>query len=211
MDIEFKISKKPVNYNKALKLLEKRVSIVKAGGRELVWFLEHPTTYTAGIRSKKDEILDKSINVIKTNRGGKVTFHGKGQIIFYFVINLNSRKKDIRWFINIIEKSIIFTLKEFGINSFNDKENIGIWINHNSKIKKIAAIGIKIKKWIAYHGFAINYSVNLNNFSKIIPCGIDGCIMTKVSEYHPHLDSYHVKLIVKKFIESEFNLKFVSE
>jgi len=94
MDIEFKTSKKPVNYKKALHFLKKRVEKVKKGGRELVWFLEHPTTYTAGIRYKKEEILDKSIKIIKTNRGGKITLHNPGQKIVYFVINLNKRKKD---------------------------------------------------------------------------------------------------------------------
>ena len=107
MDIEFKISKNPVNYKKALKLLEKRVNLVKKGGRELVWFLEHPTTYTAGIRYKNEEILDKSINVIKTNRGGKITLHNPGQQIVYFVINLNKKKKDIRNLSKQIENTII--------------------------------------------------------------------------------------------------------
>jgi len=107
MDIEFKISKNPVNYKKALQLLEKRVEEVKKGGRELVWFLEHPTTYTAGIRYKKEEILDKSINIVKTNRGGKITYHGPGQMICYFVIDLKKRHKDIRKFISLIEKNYL--------------------------------------------------------------------------------------------------------
>ena len=88
------------------------------------------------------------------------------------VINLNKRKKDIRKFISVIEKSIIDTLKEFDIESFNDRKNIGIWINHNNEIKKIAAIGIRVKKWIAFHGFSVNYSNSLEEYKKIIPCGI---------------------------------------
>ena len=166
MIIETKISKKPVIYKKAIKILENRISnILKNNKPELIWILEHNNVYTAGTSFKDSDIIDKSIKIVKTNRGGKITFHGKGQIIFYFVINLNNRKKDIRSFINIIERSIINSLKEFDINSFSDKKNVGIWINHKSSIRKIAAIGIKIKKWIAYHGFAINYSVNLNNLS----------------------------------------------
>ena len=140
------------------------------------------------------------------NRGGKITFHGKGQIIFYFVINLNSRKKDIRWFINIIEKSIIYSLKEFGINSYNDKKNIGIWINHESTTKKIAAIGIKIKKWVAYHGFAINYSVNLNNFKKIIPCGIKNKDLINISQIKEIDKNKFIKLLIKNFIKYLNNL-----
>ena len=207
MIIETKISKKPVIYKKAIKILENRITnILKNNKPELIWILEHNNVYTAGTSFKDSEIIDKSIKIIKTNRGGKVTFHGEGQIIFYFVINLNSRKKDIRWFINIIEKSIIFTLKEFGINSFNDKENIGIWINHNSKIKKIAAIGIKIKKWIAYHGFAINYSVNLNNFSKIIPCGIKNKGLINISQLKEIDKNKFIKILIKNFIKYLNNL-----
>ena len=207
MIIETKISKKPVIYKKAIKILENRITnILKNNKPELIWILEHNNVYTAGTSFKDSDIIDKSIKIIKTNRGGKVTFHGKGQIIFYFVINLNSRKKDIRWFISIIEKSIIFTLKEFGINSFKDKENIGIWINHKSKIKKIAAIGIKIKKWIAYHGFAINYSVKLNNFSKIIPCGIKNKGLINISQLKEIDKNKFIKILIKNFIKYLNNL-----
>ena len=178
MDIEFKISKKPVNYNIALKLLEKRVSIVKAGGRELVWFLEHPKTYTAGIRSKKDEILDKSINVIKTNRGGKITLHNPGQQIVYFVINLNNRKKNIRNLVMQIENVIIKFLNIYKIKSYADKKNIGIWV----KKKKIAAIGIRVTRWVAYHGFSININNNINDYKKIIPCGLDNFKITSLKK-----------------------------
>ena len=173
MKIEIKKSTKLIEYKEAIDFLEKRVIQVSQNKlSELIWILEHPNTYTAGTGYDENDILDKSIKIIKTNRGGKVTYHGPGQIICYFVIDLNKRKKDIRKFTKIIEKTIIDTLKEYKINSFNDPENIGIWINHKKKIKKIAAIGIRIKKWIAYHGFSINVTNNLNNYNKIIPCGI---------------------------------------
>ena len=123
MDIEFKTSKKPVNYKKALHFLKKRVEKVKKGERELVWFLEHPITYTAGIRSKREEILDKSINIIKTNRGGKITLHNPGQQIVYFVINLNKRKKDIRNLVRQIENTIIKFLKILIFSSERKNEN----------------------------------------------------------------------------------------
>ncbi len=207
MIIETKISKKPVIYNKAIKTLENRfTNVLKNKKPELIWILEHSNVYTAGTSFKVSDIIDKSIKIIQTNRGGKITFHGKGQIIFYFVINLNNRKKDIRWFINIIEKSIISSLKEFGINSYNDKKNIGIWINHKSKIKKIAAIGIKIKKWIAYHGFAINYSVNLNNFRKIIPCGIKNKGLINMSQLKEIDKNKFIKILIKNFIKYLNNL-----
>ena len=173
MKIEIKKSTKPVEYKEAIAFLEKRlVQINQKKETELIWILEHPSIYTAGTSYNENEILDKSINVIKTNRGGKITYHGPGQTICYFVIDLNKRKKDIRKFTTTIENTIIQTLKEYKINSFNDRDNIGIWVNHENKIKKIAAIGIRVTKWIAYHGFAINVNNNLENYNKIIPCGI---------------------------------------
>ena len=173
MNIEIKNSIKPVNYKTAINILEKRVhNLALNGGRELIWFLEHKSIFTAGTSYKENEIIEKSIKIFKTNRGGKITWHGPGQIICYLVIDLNKRKKDIRKFISAIEKSIINTLKELDMKSFNDRKNIGIWINHNKEIKKIAAIGIRVKKWIAFHGFSINYSNSLEEYKKIIPCGI---------------------------------------
>ena len=178
MDIEFKISKNPVNYKKALKFLEKRVSLVKSGGRELVWFLEHPVTYTAGIRSKDEEILDKSISVLKTNRGGKITLHNPGQQVVYFVINLNKRKKDIRNLVKQIENTIIKFLKIYKIKSYADRKNIGIWVEK----RKIAAIGIRVTRWIAYHGFSINISNDLKKYDKINPCGLDSEKITNLNK-----------------------------
>ena len=173
MKIEIKKSTKPVEYKEAIDFLEKRLAqINQKKAKELIWILEHPSVYTAGTSYNENEILDKSIKVIKTNRGGKITYHGPGQSIYYFVIDLNKRKKDIRKFTTTIENTIIQTLKEYQINSFNDRDNIGIWVNHENKIKKIAAIGIRVSRWIAYHGFAINVNNNIENYNKIIPCGI---------------------------------------
>ena len=173
MKIEIKKSRKPIKYSYAINFLEKRlVEINKNTTNELIWLLSHPSTYTAGTRYNKKEILDKKIKIIKTNRGGKITWHGPGQIVCYFVINLNKREKDIRKFLKLIEKTIIQTLKAYKIKSFSDRKNIGIWVKHENKNKKIAAIGLRIKKWIAYHGFSININNDLNGYKKIIPCGI---------------------------------------
>tara|TARA_B100001029_G_C14895065_1_gene357630 strand:+ start:46 stop:660 length:615 start_codon:yes stop_codon:yes gene_type:complete len=171
--MEIKKSIKPVNYIEALKFLEDRaVKINNNEANELIWILEHPSIFTAGTSFSKNDILDKSINIIKTTRGGKITWHGPGQLICYLVINLNNRKKDIRKFVNILENSIIETLSEYGVKSYSDRKNIGIWVNRNKKREKVAAIGIKVKKWIAYHGFSLNISNDLSNYKKIIPCGI---------------------------------------
>ena len=173
MKIEIKKSIKQVDFEKAIKLLEDRATnLIEGGANELIWVLEHPHIYTAGSSYKESEILNKSIKLIKTNRGGKITCHGPGQMICYFVIDLNKRKKDIRKFISIIEKTIIETLNEFNIKSFKDPKNIGIWVKDKKHIKKIAAIGVRVKRWIAYHGFAININNDLDPYKKIIPCGI---------------------------------------
>ena len=173
MNIEIKKSKKPVKYEDAIKHMEKRLlEIYQNKSNDLIWTLEHEDIYTAGTTYKENEIVDKSIKILKTNRGGRITYHGPGQLICYFVIDLKKGKKDIRKFISTIEKTIIETLKYYQINSFPDKDNIGIWYNDNSKIKKIAAIGVRVSKWIAYHGFSININNDLEKYNAIIPCGI---------------------------------------
>ena len=173
MNIDIKKSAKPVKYIDAIEFLEKRVVDVDLKKKkELVWILEHPSTFTAGKRYKESEILDKKIKLIQTSRGGKITWHGRGQLICYFVIDLSRRGKDIRKFINLIEKTIIETLKKYNIYSFSDRKNVGIWIKDDNKTKKIGAIGIKIRKWIAFHGFSLNINNSLNEYRKIIPCGI---------------------------------------
>ena len=177
MSIEVKISKTPISYKIAMKLLHQRVEKVKMNkDKELLWILEHPLTYTAGIRSNKNEIIDKKIKLTITNRGGKVTLHNPGQKIIYFVLNLNKRKRDIRKLISAIEKSIIEFLWIYKIKGEKDRKNIGIWVNK----KKIAAIGLRISKWIAYHGFSININNNLDQYLKIVPCGLNNQKITSV-------------------------------
>jgi len=179
MSVEIKISKRRIPYKAAMLYLNKRVEEVKKGiNRELLWILEHPTTYTAGVSFNKKEIIDKKIKIFKSNRGGKITLHNPGQKIVYFVIDLNRRKKDIRKLINSMEKSIIQFLENYKIQAKNDKKNIGIWV----KDKKIAAIGIRVSRWVAYHGCSINISNNLNQYLKIIPCGLDNKKVTSISE-----------------------------
>jgi len=177
MTLEVKISDKLVPYKSAFSFLKKRVDLIKkSNGKELVWILEHPLTFTSGIRSNENEILDKKIKMIKTNRGGKITLHNPGQKIVYFVLNLNKRKKDIRNLIKQIEIIIIKFLKLYKIKSYADKKNIGIWVND----KKIAAIGIRVSNWIAYHGFSININNDLEHYKKIIPCGLNNEKITSV-------------------------------
>ena len=206
MSIEIKKSIKPVNYLDAISFLEKRVEkIINKQEKELIWILEHPSIFTAGTSYNEKDIIDKKIDIIKTSRGGKITWHGPGQLICYLVIDLNNRKKDIRKFVHIIEKSIIESLEEIGVSSQSDRKNIGIWVKSNKKEKKIAAIGIKVKKWIAYHGFSLNIDNDLSNYKKIIPCGIKDKGITSLKELNIYKFSKLSEIILKKLI---FNLKF---
>ena len=202
MNIQIKISKKPVEYTKAIAFLEKRLLKLKNDtASELVWILEHPDIYTGGISYQNHEILDKNIKITNTNRGGKITWHGPGQTICYFVIDLNKRNKDIRKFIINLEKIIVKTLDEYNIKSFPDRKNIGIWVRHKNKIKKIAAIGIKVKSWIAYHGFSINIKNDLKSYKKIIPCGITKREVTNLKNIKDQEYNYFNKKIIKNFIK----------
>ena len=202
MSIEIKISKRRISYKNAMKILHKRVENLKNNeGNELLWILEHPTTFTAGVRSNEKEIIDKKIKIIQTNRGGKITLHNPGQKIIYLVLNLNNRKKDIRRLIKKIEESLIEFLLLFRIKGKKDEKNIGIWVNN----KKIAAIGLKITRWIAYHGCAININNDLKLYKKIIPCGLDNKQVTSVylekRKLIKNMDEKLIKIFMKKIGE----------
>ena len=202
MNIEIKKSIKPINYFDAIKLLEERLdNLYEHKKKELIWILEHDEIFTAGTSYKEDEILDNSINLIKTKRGGKITCHAPGQLICYFVLDLR-KKKDIRKFINCIEKTIIETLKDYKIETFSDKDNVGIWHRNNNKINKVAAIGVRVKKWIAYHGFAININNDLDQYKKIIPCGIKDRGITNLISVADNDYSNLDDLLVEKFISN---------
>ena len=202
MSIEIKRSVKPVDYYDAIQLLEKRLEkVINNKEKELIWFLEHNEIYTAGTSFNKNDILDKSIEVIKSSRGGKISHHSPGQLVCYFVIDLNKRNKDIRKFIVTIENSIIETLKEFLIDANSDRKNIGIWVNHDNESKKIAAIGIRVKKWIAYHGFSININNDLQKYNKIIPCGIKRRGLTNLSKIKKQNYKTFEKKLIKIFLK----------
>ena len=200
--MEIKISKKPVKYEEAIKYLNKRVQEVSLNKKkELIWFLEHRSVYTCGVNFNQKDVLDKKVKIVKTNRGGKITWHGPGQLVCYFVVDISKRRKDIRKFITAIENSIIEALKDFKIISFSDRKNIGIWVMDKKKEKKIAAIGFRIRKWIAFHGFSLNLSNSLNSYKKIIPCGISDKGVSRI---------YDFKKISKKKIIDKLKIKLVT-
>ena len=204
MTIEIKKSVKPIEYKSAIGRLEDKLEQIKNNeGNELIWILEHEEIYTGGTSFNNNEILDKSINFVKTNRGGKITYHGPGQIVFYFVLDLSKRGKNIKKLLTAIEKTIIDTLKDYNITSFADRKNIGIWFkNKSGKIEKIAAIGIKVKKWVAYHGFALNISNNLEVYKKIIPCGIRDRGVTNLKKIKKQNYKNIKNTLIKNFLQN---------
>jgi lipoyl(octanoyl) transferase len=203
MNIEVKKAVKPVDYMDSMKILEKRVEDVFLDKKdELLWILEHDTVYTAGTSSKKEDLLDKNLQIIKTNRGGKHTLHTPGQKVIYFVLNLNKRKKDIRILVHKIENCIIEILKEYKIKSYTDKKNIGIWVGNSKNLMKIAAIGIRVKKWIAFHGFSLNVHNDLSKYKKIVPCGIKDKGITSLQEMGIK-NFYNIdEIIIRKFLNT---------
>jgi lipoyl(octanoyl) transferase len=203
MNIEIKKSIKPIKYDLAIKFLEQRLTDINNNKKnDLIWILEHEEIYTAGTNYKEKEILNKDINLIKTNRGGKITYHGPGQLICYFAINLKKREKNIRKFITLIEKTIIESLSEYNIKSFGDPKNIGIWINDKTETRKIAAIGLRVSKWIVYHGFAINVNNDLKKYKKIIPCGILDKGITNLKEINDQNYSNLSDVIIENFTKN---------
>ena len=188
-DIEIKVSENIINYTDAVNLMQKRVrDILNNKEKELIWFLNHSHIYTCGTSSHKSEILcSTNVPIINSNRGGKITYHGPGQRIIYLVIDLNNRKKDIRKFIDVLENTIISLLKNFQIESTSYSDRVGIWVTkvkgkELSKEKKIGAIGLRIKKWITYHGMSFNINPNLTYYNNIKACGLDNSSITSLKE-----------------------------
>jgi len=201
--MEVKNSVKPVDYIESIKTLEQRVEDVSLGNKEeLLWILEHNSVYTAGTSSNENDLINKNLKIIKSNRGGKYTLHSPGQKVVYFVLNLNKRKRDIRKLIRKIEDCIMLILKEYEIESYADSQNIGIWVKNQEKSKKIAAIGIRVKKWIAYHGFSLNIYNDLSLYKGIIPCGIRDKGVTNLREMGVKNYNDIEKVIIKKFLNT---------
>ncbi len=177
-DVEWLESASPVDFEPALNFMQDRVEkIINNQAQQLIWILEHPELYTAGISAKDSDLLTKTkIPIFKTNRGGKYTYHGPKMKIIYLMLDLKKlfhpNPPDIAKFVQFLENWIIATLAELNIKGEIKKDRVGIWVNHRGQEKKIAAIGIKIRKWVSYHGIAINIDPNLSKFDNIIPCGI---------------------------------------
>ncbi len=193
--IEIKISNNEINYSEALTFMENRVNEIRDNqSPDLLWFLSHNHIFTQGTSAKKNEILNSEIiDVIKTNRGGKTTYHGPGQRIVYLMLNLNNKKKDIRKFISVVEDSLITFLKKYNVEAKSFKDRVGIWVTKNNNItldkeKKIGAIGLRVKKWITYHGMSFNIDPDLNYYDYIHSCGLKEYENTSMEDLGISLD-----------------------
>jgi len=193
--IEIKISNEEINYKEAVLFMESKVrDISENHSKELLWFLSHNHIFTQGTSAADDEILNSDvIEVLKTNRGGKTTYHGPGQRIVYFMLNLNNKKKDIRKFISVIENSVIDFLKNYNVEARAFKDRVGIWVIKNNKMtfdkeKKISAIGLRVKKWITYHGMSFNINPDLKYYNSIHSCGLKEYENTSLNELGIKID-----------------------
>ena len=195
MNIEIKKQYDLVDYEASVKFMQLRVNEISRNlQKELIWFLNHDHIYTKGTSANENEILKTNkIKIVKTNRGGKTTYHGPGQRIVYFMIDLNSKKKDIRKFITIIEQSLIDFLKNYKINATTFKDRVGIWVTGKDgqtfdKEEKIGAIGLRLQKWITYHGLSFNIKPDMTNYEYINACGLENFKNTSLFELGINLD-----------------------
>lgn len=182
--VDWKISPEVVPYPEALAFMEARVeAIAKQGAADMVWLLEHPSLYTGGTSAKADDVLDARFPVYETGRGGEYTYHGPGQRVAYVMLNLKKRQQqpDIKKYIWQLEEWIIRTLALLDVKGERREGRVGIWVVDGNTENKIAAIGVRVRHWVAYHGIAINVSPELAHFSGIVPCGIKGYGVTSLA------------------------------
>jgi lipoyl(octanoyl) transferase len=175
--VEWRVSDALVPYNAAVAIMEARAAVIAEGqASELVWLLEHPPLYTAGTGAHREEVLDRRFPVFESGRGGQMTYHGPGQRIIYVMLNLRRRGPDIRRFVATLEEWIIRTLAVFNVHGERREDRIGVWVRRPEKGEghedKIAAIGIRIKRWVTLHGIALNIEPELKHFAGIVPCGV---------------------------------------
>src|SRR4051812_23906981 len=175
--VEWRISPAPVPYPEAVAAMEARVGAIATGdASELVWLLEHPPLYTSGTSGKNDDLLDPRFPLFATGRGGQLTYHGPGQRVAYVMLDLKRRRPDVRAFVASLEEWIIRTLASFNIRGERREDRVGVWVKRPDKgigrEDKIAAIGVRLRKWVSFHGIAINVEPDLSHFSAIVPCGV---------------------------------------
>ncbi len=208
MSIQWRYSDALIPYEEALQTMEARVAdIANQKAEELVWCLEHPPLYTAGTSADENDLLDtKTFPIYHTGRGGQYTYHGPGQRVVYVMLNLKMRQaEDIRAYVKNLEQWIINTLTRFNIKGERREGRIGIWVDMgNGKESKIAALGIRVRKWVTFHGIAINVEPNLSHFGGIIPCGISQHGVTSFAELGQFISMEELDVVLKEEFEKIF-------
>lgn len=189
-NIELRVSREPVPYRTALEEMQVRNAAIAAGeARELIWLLEHPPVYTAGTSAASAELLDPRFEVVEAGRGGRYTYHGPGQRVGYVLVDLRKRARDARGFVHALEGWVIDTLADFGVTGFRSEGRIGIWTQDvDGREAKIGAIGVRIRKWVTMHGFAVNIRPDLSHFTGIVPCGIEEFGVTSLARLGREVD-----------------------
>ena len=183
-DLEWKISEGLTPYLPAIAEMEAQVEDIIAGkASELVWLVEHPPLYTAGTSAKSGDLLSSNFPLYNTGRGGQITYHGPNQRVVYVMLDLKRRgAMDIRAFVQNLENWLIATLAEFGVHGFTREGRVGVWVDDKGAEKKIAAIGIRVRKWVTFHGVALNVNPDLSHYAGIVPCGIRGFGVTSLHQ-----------------------------
>jgi len=206
--IEFFNSSELVDYKKSIELMEKRVEGINEGkASELLWFLEHPSIYTAGTSSNDKDLLNKNLfPVFRTNRGGQFTYHGPGQRVAYVMLNVRDRDYNVKSFIRLLEQWIMNSLMDIGIKSFLIKGKVGIWVNNE---EKIASLGLRIRKGISFHGISLNINPNLEHFSGIIPCGNENSGVTSIEKIGLNIKKKEIDKILISNFKKTFEVKII--
>jgi lipoyl(octanoyl) transferase len=181
--IEWRLSQTPVAYESAVVTMEERAAAIFSGNAsELIWFLEHPALYTAGTSAKAEDLLEPArLPVHRTGRGGQYTYHGPGQLVAYVLFDLNKRGRDVRQHVHALEAWVIAALGDYAIQSERREGRPGIWVRRRDRDEKIAAIGVRVRRWVTYHGIAINICSDLSHFEGIVPCGIGDAGVTSLA------------------------------
>jgi lipoyl(octanoyl) transferase len=206
-DIEWRVSDAPVPYQEALSFMERRVAAIRAGeARECVWLLEHPPLFTAGTSADPSELMNpERFAVFEAGRGGRYTYHGPGQRVGYVMLDLDRRGRDIRCFVHALEGWMIETLAGFGVAAHRAPGRIGIWVGEGANEAKIGALGVRVKRWVTLHGFALNVAPDLSHFGGIIPCGIAAFGVTSLAELGKQIPMTMVDAGLKRSFPSFLN------
>ena len=204
-DVEWRISDAPVPYPQALAEMEARAAAIAEGtAGEQIWLLEHPPIYTAGTSAKDEDLIDARFPVYRTGRGGQFTYHGPGQRVGYAMLDLKSRKPDVRAYVHDLEEWLIQALAEFNVKGERREGRVGIWVQRGMREDKIAALGVRIKRWVTLHGVALNVEPDLSHFAGIVPCGIRAHGVTSLADLGIPASIADVDVALKKSFKSVF-------